>query len=370
MNKKFITLITLLITTILITSYLYIYAINHFWNRSMYVQASKEIIKRSSKINNRSPKVILLWTWLFRLRWPQFKPLACDCDITSDRSYLTSASAVVFHFRDLNIREIPERNYIGNENIGLQKFVLMNHEPPYLTFSNHDLNYDAVDDLIDWTMTYRRDSDIYAPYGRIIKRGIGVKYEFNISLFNQKKNDAAWFVSNCETEGRREDYVDELRKYMTVDIYGACGEHKCSRSVYKECYEMVEKEYKFYLAFENSVCKDYISEKLFRILNYDVVPVVYGDSNAYKEILPKDSYIDARKFAPKALVSYLEIVASNASLYASYFDWKKDYYAHENVNEEQFCALCDKLWDKTSSAIQIFKRGFKQWWFDYANCQK
>ncbi len=42
---------------------------------------------------------------------------------------------------------------------------------------------------------------------------------------------------------------------------------------------MVDESYKFYLSFENSVCSDYVSEKFWKILNLDVVPVVLSGSN-------------------------------------------------------------------------------------------
>ena len=52
---------------------------------------------------------------------------------------------------------------------------------------------------------------------------------------------------------------------MSVDIYGKCGKKKCGQSLYKstmqannvnssEC-ENIISDYKFYLAFENSICK-------------------------------------------------------------------------------------------------------------------
>ena len=34
----------------------------------------------------------------------------------------------------------------------------------------------------------------------------------------------AWFCSNDEiTPGRREDYVQQLRKHVQIDVYGECG---------------------------------------------------------------------------------------------------------------------------------------------------
>jgi glycoprotein 3-alpha-L-fucosyltransferase len=72
----------------------------------------------------------------------------------------------------------------------------------------------------------------------------------------------AWFVSNCKDSNGRLQYAHELQKHIPVDIYGKCGTKKCPRS--DTCYDKVITDYKFYLAFENANCKDYISEKLFR----------------------------------------------------------------------------------------------------------
>ena len=48
---------------------------------------------------------------------------------------------------------------------------------------------------------------------------------------------------------------------LQVDIYGSCGNYSCPRTA--KCFNKLDTEYKFYLAFENSNCKDYITEKFF-----------------------------------------------------------------------------------------------------------
>lgn len=92
-------------------------------------------------------------------------------------------------------------------------------------------------------------------------------------LFNQ----VAWFVSNCHPRNQRMHYARELSKYIQVDIYGACGSLRCPRSQSQTCFDMLDEDYKFYLAFENSNCKDYITEKFF----VNGLGYVQGDTLAY-----------------------------------------------------------------------------------------
>ena len=76
--------------------------------------------------------------------------------------------------------------------------------------------------------------------------------------------------------------IKELKKYVGVDVYGACGDKKCPEkfrngTLTSDCRAILADEYKFYLAFENSLCRDYITEKFFSVLELDTVPVVHGN---------------------------------------------------------------------------------------------
>ena len=51
----------------------------------------------------------------------------------------------------------------------------------------------------------------------------------------------------------------------------------------------------FYLAFENSLCRDYITEKFWKVLSYNVVPVVLNGVNMTR-VAPPHSYIDIKDF--------------------------------------------------------------------------
>ena len=79
--------------------------------------------------------------------------------------------------------------------------------------------------------------------------------EENKDLAVKERNDstsglAAWFVSNCNTYSGREDFVENLKKYIPVDIYGSTS---CSNLVCQDdngdCMEMVNRKYK--VGFDN-----------------------------------------------------------------------------------------------------------------------
>jgi len=70
----------------------------------------------------------------------------------------------------------------------------------------------------------------------------------------------------------------------------------------------VEADYKFYLSFENSVCEDYVTEKYYNVMRYNLIPVTYNGANmsAYG---PPHSSINALDFSSTAdLVEYLKEV--------------------------------------------------------------
>lgn len=161
-----------------------------------------------------------------------------------------------------------------------------------------------------------------------------------MALVESKSKMAAWFVSSCYSPSQRKYVVQKMQEYIPVDIYGKCGTHKCEKSSKHSCREMVEKDYMFYLSFENSLCTDYVTEKVFDMMKYYVIPVVYGGAD-YTRFLPPGSYINVQDFQSVAhLVDYLYYLANDTEEYMKYF-WWKDYY--DTIGGLTFCSLCDKI---------------------------
>ena len=100
--------------------------------------------------------------------------------------------------------------------------------------------------------------------------------------------------------------VKSLQNYMPVDIYGHCGTYKCPEDM--DCFHRISDNYKFYISFENSLCKDYVTEKFFQAMSHDILPIVYGGAD-YSEIAPPKSYINVlpEYENPKDLASFLTV---------------------------------------------------------------
>jgi alpha-1,3-fucosyltransferase len=320
------------------------------------------------------PKKILIWNnyWESTAMWHKIfyeiinkQCPQSNCHLTVDKTELGKADAVLFHMIDIH-----KENYTFPQNRNPnQIWIGMTYEPPYI-LNYSGLNLTRLNGMFNRTMAYRSDSDIVVRHGTFIRyqKGRTSPYIFPSYLSNWvgshdstternfaegKRRLVAWFASSrgCKSQSGREYYVREMQKHMEVDIYGGCGKYKCGkqktmRNPYKvehdDCYLLVSVAYKFVLAFENSICEDYVTEKLYNHLKLNVVPVVFGGAN-YSEYAPPHSIIDASKFTPAELTDYLKLLDKNDTLYNEYFEWKKDYAIISNDGVPLACDLCQQM---------------------------
>lgn len=119
---------------------------------------------------------------------------------------------------------------------------------------------------IDWTATYRHDSDIVVPYGRWAYYNPSVTQieHLNRNYAENKTKQVVMIVSDCNTDNDRLGYANQLGKYMSVDVFGKCGQFKTIKVNRLDIFfQMLDRDYKFFLAFENSNCIDYVTEEFF-----------------------------------------------------------------------------------------------------------
>ena len=296
-----------------------------------------------------------------------------DCLYVTERSEYNESHAVLFNIHLTSLRDIPAYRPPG------QLWIAFLHESPQRM---------SMEKLTGWrglfnaSMSYMQNSDIPVTFPRYspgnhskwriaqleqIRRNLTVKVK-------QKTKMVAWFVSNCKTPSDREKYVRELSKYIKADVFGECGNLTCpktSENKYRDCDSMLDKHYKFYLAFENSLCEEYVTEKFVRMVHRDLIPVVLGGAD-YSAFTAPETYLDVRNFtSPRLLAEYMRYLDKRTDLYVDYLMRKRSMgrrrhgahrcelcnYLHKNLHSSRRIKL-DQVWNQTllcKNSAQFYK---------------
>ena len=299
------------------------------------------------------PQMVLIYTsFNGRLPWAglktsqdftQFKGQDCretNCKLTYDKGDFTKSKVVIFHAYNMPSRK--EMFDLQKRRPQEQVWVYFTLENPIVTsYIAPHKNRRDLDNVFNWTMNYMRDSDIYHPYGFYLPLNHS---EFSPPRsINHAKGKSRLAVWTCSGHGQivserklRVLYVRQLRKHIPIDVYGksAIYFHQPSLKVScikdkaygtADCRSLLQ-NYKFFIAFENMNCEDYITEKYWCTpLELGLVPVVMGGAD-YKALAIPGSYINVMDFPSiKKLAEYLLFLDQNDDEYNRYFEWKKHY---------------------------------------------
>lgn len=308
-------------------------------------------------------------TYFFSSRWRGFFVFkGCPeprCVLVADSR---QADAVLFHMTDIFFQWWTH----VRSKVSGQIWVLYGRESPTTT-----LWYPSpmLDGLFNWTMTYQRNADIATTYSTSCrwKRKDKVVRKRRKYLKDRRK-EAYVVTSNCHTASKRMEFIREMQRYMQVDVFGGCGA-PCSSFPHNCDFERLAKEYKFYLSFENSLCKDYVTEKFFRnALPYPIVPVVRGGMSRddYDRFLPDSrAIISADDFAgPEALARYLKVVGGNETLYRRHMVWREAYDPECSPKATEIgCRLCEALHDTSMTRRPRLVRRVSDIWNHQRDCR-
>ncbi|XP_078541469.1 3-galactosyl-N-acetylglucosaminide 4-alpha-L-fucosyltransferase FUT3-like [Lissotriton helveticus] len=277
--------------------------------------------------------VILLWTWPFGDRFPLDQCARIHgisgCTFTVERTWYSRADAVILHHRDVcsSKDQLPQKPRPQN-----QRWVWFNLESP-----RHSPNLHFMDNLINLTLNYRSDADIFSPYGWV--ESVKSPQDFNIP---NKTKLVAWVVSNWDSSLARVAYYNDLKNHINIDIYGGG-----SRPLARDKTISTISQYKFYLSFENSLNQDYITEKLWHnALLSGTLPVVLGPTREnYERFLPSDAFIHVSDFpSAKELAAHLRFLDANDEQYRRYFEWRKRLQPVGSTDwTTHYCKACQVL---------------------------
>ncbi|PIK59360.1 putative glycoprotein 3-alpha-L-fucosyltransferase A-like [Apostichopus japonicus] len=269
--------------------------------------------------------------WVYeRLFQPFNSQIYCNCSqvgtvskrMFKKTSEMGSFDIVVFPY-DVAIAPGIDDNWkrILKQRHGLQRWVYATRETPS-KLRNSLIPKPLTKKTYHWSCTYRSNSDITIPYG-YFKRYEKPQRATTLNWAENKTGLVAWMSTNSAKQWNRKGFVETLSSLVDIDIYGGPTGISCPRNS-SVCDKKIQ-SHKFYLALENSCCKEYISEKLWRTLILNTVPIVIGPQKRdYLNLAPPNSFIYADDFeSMQDLVSYLKYVDSNDTLYNEYFKWRE-----------------------------------------------
>ncbi|XP_041819775.1 4-galactosyl-N-acetylglucosaminide 3-alpha-L-fucosyltransferase 9-like [Chelmon rostratus] len=302
---------------------------------------------QTAAVDTEPDTILLIWMWPFGHKFN----LSCrtfnieKCHLTDDKSLYHKAHGVIFHHRNIRRKNLPTE-----PRPWFQKWVWFNMESPTNSAPISDLNHS-----FNLTCNYRPDSNIPVPHGHLVP----VTPEDESFKLPAKKKLVCWIVSHWNQRLKRVQFYNEMKNHVKIHTYGKAFGQRIS----DEDYLKIVSSCKFYLSFENSIYKDYITEKLYRPMSLGTVPVVLGPPRQnYEDYVPGDSFIHVNDFStPKELAERLIYLDQNNSEYMRYFNWRRRFKSKVyEIGREPACKTCAYL--QNHRGYQVFHDLNKWYW--------
>lgn len=240
--------------------------------------------------------------------------------LSEDRALLQEADAVVIH--------VPQD--------GCRKRTLTSKPQGQLWVAwslESEKNYPNLKDPIwDLRMTYRRDADVWTPYFA----------HYGPDFMEQLRQPAprrqpdcliASFISSPVDNSGRLTYLKELNKHLDIHHY---GEHLRNRFLEEDKGSATKLEifrrYKCVIAFENSMNRDYVTEKYYDALLTGAVPVYLGAPNIAEYSPGATCCINVDAYGnPRELARYLLALDFDETMRHSLIAWKQQPFRKDFV---------------------------------------
>lgn len=294
---------------------------------------AEAVTKANNPIWNKvseAKKYILLWDE-FYLIWYQnksvFPKINCpinNCEFFMNRFpyslYPSYFDAIIFPSKNLSREFRPSVR--SRKQIYIFASLVSSRTAPVCDEFN--------DNFFNWTLTYRLDSHIPWTYfsirnssGSIVAPRIDAVWEDSYlhsstsikpalkHVLSKKTKAAIWIMKICPSKSFIEDYLLILQTVLVyfslkIDLYGECSYKKCPDN---DCPKFIKENYYFYMAYENSIFEDYITEKVLHGYENLAVPIVYGGANYSRYVSiwpsprPTSKYDRNKNIVPRVLLT-------------------------------------------------------------------
>lgn len=198
----------------------------------------------------------------------------------------------------------------------------------------------SLDDKLSYLVS---ESESY----HVLNKMININNDYN-SYINRKF--CISFISNYSeyyADPLRRQYINLIDTYKTVDK----GGNNQYNNIYNNNDTYIEDKikfcnnYKFNLAFENSIIKGYNTEKIVdAFLSYNV-PIYFGDESIF-DLFDEKSFIYVNKYKNNELINVIKEIDTNDDKYIEMLSYKDKYISkinyYKNVKNNLLMILSNK----------------------------
>ena len=165
----------------------------------------------------------------------------------------------------------------------------------------------------------------------------------DLQLRKENKEKFCCFVYSQDVEHRNK-FCTDLSQYKKVDAGGRCLNNIGGRVANKIEFQ---KQYKFCIAYENTVHPGYTDEKILEPYQSNCIPIYYGNETITSDF-NKETFINAHDFnSNEELIEYIKRVDEDEELYNSYLNKPvySDYWfdIFNDPEDKFFKNICNKI---------------------------
>ena len=217
--------------------------------------------------------------------------------------------------------------------------------PVNFTMAESEESHARFSKLFDASFVHFDGNSTTSPFASVPRtyfRGLKTSDLLVAKPFSSMIKAASFVASTChrgDSTTKRISLLQQLQKSFRVDSLGKCQHTKhvpegITLGVGKTAQESLQlkqaaiSNYLFYLAFENSYERGYVTEKVFDALIAGVVPVYLGSSVDCKALLPHPKaaiFLDDFQNNMTAVAAHLEYLSHNESAYEEHRLWRKSF---------------------------------------------